>query len=95
MTPDQPPAARVVHLREQYRGAVVIVAAVRRRVRRVDASPDNGGLVTHDINAFEQNRQRVGITHIVDPASVGRVRTRAVRSVEHRVDRHDIVAGGG
>jgi hypothetical protein len=47
----QPVHPRGEHLGQKHRGAVVVVAAVRRGVGRIDARTDHGGLVAHHSDA--------------------------------------------
>ena len=88
----QPTAARGEHLREQYSGRVVVVAAVGRRIGGVHPGAHHRGLVAHHIDAVEQRRDSPGISDVDALHSLGRLGVVAVCGGQHGVDGDDVVA---
>ncbi len=68
------------------------MAAVGGRVGGVDARPDDGGLMTHRVDALEKRGKRGRVADVDDAALGRRFGAGAVRGPEHRVDRDDVVA---
>ena len=92
---DQAPDPGLVHRRHQGGRAEVVVAGVLRQVGHRDARTDEGGLVTHHVDAPQQLGPLGGGRGLAHVEGVGAERRlgAAVRVGEHDVDGHDLVPG--
>jgi hypothetical protein len=94
---DEPADLGLVHGGQQHGGAVVVVERVERRVRRVQAVADDGGLVADRVHAAEQAGDGRRVAHVADDhlVAVGPGRGRAAVGLRQEgVEQHRLITSG-